>query len=1219
LSGETRDETYVQEELRELRRHVCELEEREARQALVEKALRLSERYFHSLIEHSTDLITIMDPDGRVTYESPAIEDILGYDEEELLGMNALVLVHPDDLEEAGKAIAGVLADPEAVVPFKCRLRHKDGSWRVLDGSGKAIHDGQDLQGIIVNSRDVTAGESMREELAAHRDRLEELVAGRTRELEEANRRLRSEIERRIRVEEELREREERYRLLAENVGDVIWTCDLDFNWIYISPSVEAQSGFSVEETMSMSIKEMVTPPSLEKAMEMMHEAGKAFLAGELDLDKTWRLELEQYRKDGSTTWVELMARILKGPGGVPAGLLGVSRDIGERKRAELELRHSERYYRSLIEHSYSVISVMDPDGTMSFVSPNVKAVFGYEPEELLGRSAFDFTHPDDLPGVLKEIAGGVDQPGKVAFLEYRWRHKDGSWRVCEAVGKNLLHDPAVRGAVVHSRDVTMQRAMERALRESEEKHRSLVENLNDVVFNLDTQGNLLYISPVVEKLAGYRPEDVMGRSFAEFIHPDDIEEVTRSFQETLNGVLNPAEFRTIGKDGGILHVRTFSKPLYKDGELAGTTGILNDITAQKKAELALRESEEKFRVLSDQSMLAIFIIQEGGIRYANQAASGIFEYTAEEILAWEMEDISRTVHPEDAPFVLDQMRRKLRGEGGYVANYCMRAITRSGEEKWVEIFSKTVPFGGRPADMVTMVDISDRKRMEEELKESEERFRFLIEKAADVILVVDGRGMVTYVSPSVERVLGYAVEEVVGKAGFAFIDEMEVEATQQALASLATSPGEPMGAELHVRHKDGSWREVEVTASNYLDHPSVRGVIVNYRDITDRKAMLRRLETINHLFLSLGADLFENMEKIVDTCREVLEGQLAAYCRLEKGMYTVLSTAPGEEGFFVANDPETLIAHRVVSLGMSGPLIVEDLEVSPYRESDPLIVRHGPRSFVGYPVWQKKQAIGCLCLFFPEPREFSHYEVEFMGMLARALSVEEERLAYEQSLKDFIDVASHELRHPITLMKGYATTLSRYGDRLDDDEKREYLGIINGGADRLDMLIKELLDASRIERGRFKMQRGMQDLRPLLEQAVKEIKDKGCPQELTLDADGGLSPRDVDGEKLERVLVILLDNAVAHSPAHFAIEITAAESDGRALISVIDRGVGIPDRDRELIFERFYQVEDALHHTTRGMGLGLYIAREIVEAHGGRIWYEPNPGGGSIFRFTIP
>jgi len=135
----------------------------------------------------------------------------------------------------------------------------------------------------------------------------------------------------------------------------------------------------------------------------------------------------------------------------------------------------------------------------------------------------------------------------------------------------------------------------------------------------------------------------------------------------------------------------------------------------------------------------------------------------------------------------------------------------------------------------------------------------------------------------------------------------------------------------------------------------------------------------------------------------------------------------------------------------------------------------------------------------------------------------------------------------------------------------------------------------------------------------VKEMKDKGCPQALSVELRGELAPRAVDAEKLVRVLVILLDNASAHSPAGCEIEVTAEERDGEALVAVSDHGEGVPEKARELIFGRFYQVEDALHHTTRGMGLGLYIAKEIVEAHGGRIWHEHNDGGGSVFRFTVP
>ena len=241
------------------------------------------------------------------------------------------------------------------------------------------------------------------------------------------------------------------------------------------------------------------------------------------------------------------------------------------------------------------------------------------------------------------------------------------------------------------------------------------------------------------------------------------------------------------------------------------------------------------------------------------------------------------------------------------------------------------------------------------------------------------------------------------------------------------------------------------------------------------------------------------------------------------------------------------------------------------------------------------------------------------LGTLAHVLSVEEERMALEQDIKDFLDVASHELRHPITLMKGYSLTLRDYGERLDEGQRREFLNIINEGADRMDALIKELLDVSRIERGRLEPKKRPAAPAEVVAATVEEMREKWPAYRFELHVSGSPAPREMDAEKIDRVLVILMDNACEHSPPGSTVDVAVEEGEEGVLVSVMDHGVGIPESERELVFERFHQVEDPLRRSTQGLGLGLYIAREIVQSHGGRIWHEHREGGGSIFRFTIP
>lgn len=800
------------------------------------------------------------------------------------------------------------------------------------------------------------------------------------------------------------------------------------------------------------------------------------------------------------------------------------------RARIERALRLSERYFRTIIENATDLVSIMDAEGIVHYHSPSVSRILGYGEEEMLGRNALELVHPKDIEKVKVAFQRLIEEPDRAVSLEVRYRSKDGSWRVLDGAGKGIPGEDGETLVMVVCRDITERKEAEEDLR----MYRLHLEEL--------------------------------------------VEERTRELERANQLLRKEVERRS--------------------------------------------ESEEKFRLISEQSLMGIMILQDDVLKYVNQACSDIFGYSVEEALSWGPGGFLEVVHHEDRGFVREQARRKQRGEAGQIQRYVFRVKTPSGELKWAELYSRPVSFEGRPAVLISVTDVSAHVRLEEELAESEERFRSLIEKAHDVILVIDAEGRVTFASPSLERVLGFKPEEGIGGSVLDYVAREDRAEAMEALRATLENQDVVLSRQFGVFHRDGSRREVEVTASNCLYHPSVRGIIINMRDVTDRVAAHRKLERVNHLFLSLGTDLFDNMEKIVHCCRDVLDVPFAAYCRLDGRRLSILSTAPGEEGFTVVDEAGISIAGEMVRRDLRGPWIIEDITSETHLGRDHLVASHGFRSFLACPVAGKAGAIGTLCVFDHQPRSFTHEDTELVGTLARALSVEEERLSYELGLKDFVDVASHELRHPITLMKGYAATLARFGDKLEEKERREYLGIIDEGADRLDMLIKELLDVSRIERGRFSVRRSPHRLEPIIERAVREMEEKGRGRRFETRLPLSSKPHSVDAEKILRVLVILLDNAVAHSPATFPVEVSLEEVGDMgevAMISVLDRGVGVPEKDRELIFERFYQVEDALHHTTGGMGLGLYIAREIVEAHGGRIWCEPREGGGSAFRFTVP
>jgi len=385
------------------------------------------------------------------------------------------------------------------------------------------------------------------------------------------------------------------------------------------------------------------------------------------------------------------------------------------------------------------------------------------------------------------------------------------------------------------------------------------------------------------------------------------------------------------------------------------------------------------------------------------------------------------------------------------------------------------------------------------------------------------------------------------------------------------------------------------------------------------RKQMQWYLEAVTSVFLSLGVDPVENMQAILHAGKEILGGDIVIYYRLDGDYFCILTTLHEEKGFLEADRPDDYVCYDAVSKGEDAPITIEDLSRTGHENTDPFVKEHGIRSFLGYPVRNEGKVFGCLCLYNREEREFTKEEIEIAGLGAKEISIEEERLAHEQELRSFIDVASHELRHPVTIVNGYVTCLENQWDNIDEDKRKLFLADIVQGAERLSKLVEDFLDVSRIERGSFPIAKQKAHISPLVERAIAEMRSRGATNDFDSSISDQVDAINIDPEKTVELLIILLDNAVNFSPDDSKIEVKAESENEEIVVSVVDRGIGVADNIRGKIFERFFQGDDAEHHSKPGIGIGLYIAREIVDAHGGRIWCEPRDGGGTVFSFTMP
>jgi diguanylate cyclase (GGDEF)-like protein/PAS domain S-box-containing protein len=383
--------------------------------------------------------------------------------------------------------------------------------------------------------------------------------------------------------------------------------------------------------------------------------------------------------------------------------------------RAQLytRVRRGEERFRAMTQNSSDLVTLLRADGTIRYQSPSVERIVGYRPEELIGQNVFDYVHLNDLSRVEMAFAEGLKEPKRRPQAEYRFRHKDGSWRWLESVGSNLLGHPGVGEYVVNSRDVTERKEAEEALREAEERYRTLVEQIPAITYidRADGSDEPLYTSPQIEKMLGYTPEEWReNKLWPKCLHPDDRERVLAADERfEAGGEPFSEEYRLIAKDGSVVWVRE-EAVLVKDelGNPLFWQGVLFDITDQKRAEEELRESEERLRRLADSAFEGILIIDKGEILEANRALTDMLGYEVTEL-------VGRSALEFVAPEYRDLVRQKIAS--GAEEPYEIVGVRKDGTMLDLEVRGRAFSYQGRTVRVTAVRDITERKAFERRLQ----------------------------------------------------------------------------------------------------------------------------------------------------------------------------------------------------------------------------------------------------------------------------------------------------------------------------------------------------------------------------------------------------------------------------------------------------------------------------------------------------------------------
>ena len=622
--------------------------------------------------------------------------------------------------------------------------------------------------------------------------------------------------------------------------------------------------------------------------------------------------------------------------------------------------------------------------------------------------------------------------------------------------------------------------------------------------------------------------------------------------------------------------------------------------------EVLLRE-KEKYRILIEEFPLGVSIIgRDGHYKYINPKFVQIFGYTLEDIPTGR--EWYRKAYPDQeyrsqvVSTWINDLKESRRGE---LRPRTFIVTCKDGLEKVIHFRSVTMETGEQ---FVIYEDITERKRVEEELKESKSHFETLFSVIVDPIVIVDERGKILEVTKGVQEVTGYESEELLGK-NFLKTNIVTEKSKTILMENLARRMMEMNIApyEIKVLTKDGKKIPYEVNAAK-IEYRGKSSIMAVFRDLTERKkvqAALRRKTD----------DLRERVKELhcLYGIARVVEEPGISLAKILKGIVDLIPSGwrypemccariiLKDQTFKTNNFKETIWKQNanIISYDKQvGTLEVGYLEEKPESDEGPFLK-------------EEKSLINAIAERLAKIIERKQAE--------DLIREQNERLKELDRMKsEFLSTAAHELRAPLTSILGFSEILLER--KLDNQRQNKFLKIINQEAQGLANLINDLLDVSRIESGRgFKIKKASFELRKIILENVDLFKPQTDKHDFKVNIPHHLVSIEADEDKIDQVMENLISNAIKFSPQGGKITVSVKQAGEEVKTSVTDKGMGIGKEDLTHIFERFYRVDDAFTRGIGGAGLGLAIAKYIIESHGGKIWAESELGKGSTFSFTLP
>jgi PAS domain S-box-containing protein len=895
--------------------------------------------------------------------------------------------------------------------------------------------------------------------------------------------------------------------------------------------------------------------------------------------------EIEIDRPDKARTIAEMRVVDITWEGR-PAYLASL-RNITKRKQAEASLRESEEKFSKAFRSSPETIVISRlSDGTMLDVNDTFLRLTGYTRKEVINHRSVELGIWARA-GERERMAKTLREKGIVRNEEYLFRMKSGEVRtwLFSAEIANINNEPCILSVTT---DITERKKAEEALRFSDAAFKSIHES----IIATDLNFTITHWNDISSQIYGLEASQAIGRCLRDVIdlvetHPGENQKRFKKLEST--GYLQEEQLHRT-RHGEVWVDVSFQA--IEDGEKRyGWVILATAITQRKMVEEALKRSEEKYRELVNNSVDGIVSLDSNmKVILWNQGAEKIFGHKEKEMLG---QSIMKIV-PERYHKLKTRGWNTFEkiGKGPIVGRLReVSALRADGSEIPVELMITGHRVGDAYFSTAIVRDITERKEAEEKLRESEARYRDLFENASDLIQSVTQDGHFLYVNKAWRDVLGYSEKEVAKLTVWDIIQPDHLAHCQEIFQRVIA--GETNYIETVFVAKNGNAIHVEGNANNYSYKDKTVATRGIFRDVTERKEVEEKLRESEARY----RDLFENANDLIQSCN-----------REEHFVY--VNKAWREALGYSQKEVDNLLLWDIIH-----PYYLQKCKAIYHKVMSGKTQNNVEAVFVAKN-GKSLHVEGNINAVFKDGQVLATRAI-FRDITERK-EAEEKLRKIDRMKSEFLSNVSHELRTPLQSIGGF-TKLIMDGQVPDPATRQEFLQIIDRETLHLENLVNSLLDMSRLESGRFQINRKLIPVRDSIIDSVKTFHSLARDKHITLreDIPEQLPEMEVDGERLRQVVINLLNNAIKFSDPGGSVTVKVEKQPGQLLFQVADRGIGIPEEAKPHLFERFYRAEG---ETVRGgTGLGLYISKQIVEAHGGRIWAESKLGKGSTFSFTLP